>query len=184
MPESCPSRARRQVVNIYNPNYNSHPTQRKRHAVWGDGPPHTNYKQPQAQGRRQRHMRQVGQVQAQARGKPHTPADGSLHTAPPLYPHVRTRPAPAPQPPQSPGGGARCVKLWFGDDTSRISRRKTRARWKPRPPPGRRSGRAAMVANLRFLTLVKPVLHVLPEVAQPAHQVVRRAEAEPPVLWG
>ena len=33
------------------------------------------------------------------------------------------------------------------------------------------STRAEMVGNIRFLTLVKPVLHVLPEVAQPDRKI-------------
>ena len=32
-----------------------------------------------------------------------------------------------------------------------------------------------MVGNIRFLTLVKPVLHVLPEVAQPARKIPFKA---------
>lgn len=34
---------------------------------------------------------------------------------------------------------------------------------------------AKMVGNIRFLTLVKPVLHVLPEVAQPDRKIPFKA---------
>ena len=37
------------------------------------------------------------------------------------------------------------------------------------------SRRATMVGNIRFLTLVKPVLHVLPEVAQPDRKIPFKA---------
>ena len=42
---------------------------------------------------------------------------------------------------------------------------------RPRPPHYLASTRAEMVGNIRFLTLVKPVLHVLPEVAQPDRKI-------------
>ena len=35
-----------------------------------------------------------------------------------------------------------------------------------------------MVGNIRFLTLVKPVLHVLPEVAQPDRKIPFKARFE------
>ena len=40
------------------------------------------------------------------------------------------------------------------------------SRHRPRVPK-----RGSMVGNIRFLTLVKPVLHVLPEVAQPDRKI-------------